>query len=278
MTPSSPPRAQFVWKACIFGPADTPWEGGVFQLRLQFSKDYPQTAPSVQFLSRMFHPNIYKDGALCLDIIQDKWKPIYTVSTILTSIQSLLQDPNPVRAALSWHLRAHSPLPPRPFSRFPTLSLPSPPFASPPRRTPPRTRRPPSCGARTARPTTEWSDYAWRTAERRPPLLLSIPLPSLSLPSRPSSMPVPTRIPTQATSSPLPADTPSFRLEWGPPPSPRPGSIPRPRNTSVHLLPDLLGFRRAGGERSEGPVGEMYCWAEGEETSKSGARRMELQR
>lgn len=29
-----------------------------------------------------------------MDIIQDKWKPIYTVSTILTSIQSLLCDPN----------------------------------------------------------------------------------------------------------------------------------------------------------------------------------------
>jgi ubiquitin-conjugating enzyme E2 A len=42
----------------------------------------------------MFHPNIFPDGTLCLDIIQDKWKPIYTVSTILASIQSLLCDPN----------------------------------------------------------------------------------------------------------------------------------------------------------------------------------------
>jgi ubiquitin-conjugating enzyme E2 A len=39
-------------------------------------------------------PQIFPDGTLCLDIIQDKWKPIYTVSTILTSIQSLLCDPN----------------------------------------------------------------------------------------------------------------------------------------------------------------------------------------
>jgi ubiquitin-protein ligase len=30
---------------------------------------------------------VFPDGTLCLDIIQDKWKPIYTVSTILTSIQ-----------------------------------------------------------------------------------------------------------------------------------------------------------------------------------------------
>ena len=38
---------------------------------------------------------MYSDGTLCLDIIQDQWSPIYTTSTILTSIQSLLTDPNP---------------------------------------------------------------------------------------------------------------------------------------------------------------------------------------
>jgi ubiquitin-conjugating enzyme E2 A len=43
----------------------------------------------------MFHPNVYSDGTLCLDIIQDNWSPIYTVASILTSIQSLLTDPNP---------------------------------------------------------------------------------------------------------------------------------------------------------------------------------------
>jgi ubiquitin-conjugating enzyme E2 A len=37
---------------------------------------------------------VYGDGSLCLDIIQDKWSPIYTISTILLSIQSLLTDPN----------------------------------------------------------------------------------------------------------------------------------------------------------------------------------------
>ena len=26
-----------------------------------------------------FHPNIYPDGTLCLDLIQDNWSPIYSV-------------------------------------------------------------------------------------------------------------------------------------------------------------------------------------------------------
>jgi ubiquitin-conjugating enzyme E2 A len=84
----------FVWNATIIGPDESPWEGGIYTLRLQFPDQYPDKPPRARFITEMFHPNIFPDGTLCLDIIQDKWKPIYTVSTILTSIQSLLCDPN----------------------------------------------------------------------------------------------------------------------------------------------------------------------------------------
>eukprot|EP00164_Ancoracysta_twista_P002274 GFYU01003009.1.p1 GENE.GFYU01003009.1~~GFYU01003009.1.p1 ORF type:complete len:153 (+),score=31.56 GFYU01003009.1:129-587(+) len=84
----------FVWEATIFGPADSPWEGGVFSLRLTFSEQYPEKPPRIKFITEVFHPNVYPDGALCLDIIQDHWSPIYNVSSILTSVQSLLTDPN----------------------------------------------------------------------------------------------------------------------------------------------------------------------------------------
>jgi ubiquitin-conjugating enzyme E2 A len=43
----------------------------------------------------MFHPNIYANGEICLDILQNQWSPIYDIGAILTSIQSLLCDPNP---------------------------------------------------------------------------------------------------------------------------------------------------------------------------------------
>ncbi|KAE9011635.1 hypothetical protein PF005_g10504 [Phytophthora fragariae] len=84
-----------LWQAVIFGPDDTPWEGGTFNLTLEFSEDYPNKAPTVKFITKMFHPNIYNDGQICLDILQNQWSPIYDISAILTSIQSLLCDPNP---------------------------------------------------------------------------------------------------------------------------------------------------------------------------------------
>lgn len=37
---------------------------------------------------------VYSNGDICLDILKHNWSPIYDVAAILTSIQSLLTDPN----------------------------------------------------------------------------------------------------------------------------------------------------------------------------------------
>jgi len=87
------------WHGVIFGPEGTPWEGGTFKLTLKFTEEYPNKAPEVKFVSRMFHPNIYLNGNICIDILQNLWSPIYDVAAILTSIQSLLTDPNPASPA-----------------------------------------------------------------------------------------------------------------------------------------------------------------------------------
>jgi ubiquitin-conjugating enzyme E2 A len=83
------------WECVIFGPEDTIWDGGCFKLIMKFPSDYPNKAPEVKMMSKVFHPNFYNDGRICLDILQDQWSPIYDVKSILTSIQSLLTDPNP---------------------------------------------------------------------------------------------------------------------------------------------------------------------------------------
>jgi len=84
-----------MWEAVIFGPQDTPFEDGTFRLTLEFSEEYPNKPPTVKFVSKIFHPNIYADGSICLDILQNQWSPTYDVAAVLTSIQSLLDEPNP---------------------------------------------------------------------------------------------------------------------------------------------------------------------------------------
>lgn len=43
----------------------------------------------------MTYLSVYADGGICLDILQNRWSPTYDVAAILTSIQSLLDEPNP---------------------------------------------------------------------------------------------------------------------------------------------------------------------------------------
>lgn len=77
------------------GPADTPYQGGVFKLELFLPEGYPLEPPKVRFLTKIYHPNIDKLGRICLDILKNSWTPALNIRTTLLSIQSLLCEPNP---------------------------------------------------------------------------------------------------------------------------------------------------------------------------------------
>ena len=83
------------WQGTIMGPSDSPYYGGVFFLEINFPKEYPFKAPKIYFTTKIFHPNISSKGAICLDILKDKWSPALTINKVLLSITSLLTDPNP---------------------------------------------------------------------------------------------------------------------------------------------------------------------------------------
>ena len=78
------------------GPDDSPYEGGVYFLDINFPKDYPFKPPKVKFTTKVYHMNINSNGDICLDILKDQWSPALTISKVLLSISSLLTDPNPL--------------------------------------------------------------------------------------------------------------------------------------------------------------------------------------
>jgi ubiquitin-conjugating enzyme E2 A len=83
------------WEAVFDGPESTPYEGGKFHLSIDIPKAYPFKPPKVAFKTKIFHPNIYNDGRICLDILNsDKWSPVFSLAQVVQSIQSLLNDPN----------------------------------------------------------------------------------------------------------------------------------------------------------------------------------------
>jgi ubiquitin-conjugating enzyme E2 D/E len=85
----------YEWEGIILGPPDSPFQGGVFRLAIQFPADYPFKPPVVRFKTRIYHPNINATGLICLDILKGNWSPVLTIGKVLLSISSLLTDPNP---------------------------------------------------------------------------------------------------------------------------------------------------------------------------------------
>lgn len=82
------------------------YHGGYFKGQMRFPADFPFSPPTFRFTPAIYHPNVYRDGRLCISILHvagdpttdeldlETWTPAQTVELVLISIVSLLEDPN----------------------------------------------------------------------------------------------------------------------------------------------------------------------------------------
>lgn len=97
----------FLWNVgvMVLNP-ESLYHGGYFKGQMRFPQDFPFSPPSFRFTPALYHPNVYRDGRLCISILHqggdptsdepesETWSPAQTVESVLISIISLLDDPN----------------------------------------------------------------------------------------------------------------------------------------------------------------------------------------
>ncbi|XP_057872991.1 ubiquitin-conjugating enzyme E2 22 isoform X2 [Cryptomeria japonica] len=84
--------------ADIEGPADTPYEGGLFRIKLILPQDFPCSPPKGYFMTKIFHPNIAHNGEICVNILKKDWQPALGLRHVLIVVRCLLIEPFPESA------------------------------------------------------------------------------------------------------------------------------------------------------------------------------------
>ena len=101
-----PTEDPFKWSFTLLGMHNNPFEGEILYGNILFPQNFPNEPPTIQFTSNIYHPNVYKDGKVCMSILHDsrtenfydrpeeKWLPVHTIQSIVLSMMLIIQEPN----------------------------------------------------------------------------------------------------------------------------------------------------------------------------------------
>ena len=82
------------WNVRLNGPPDTPYQGGIFYLTIEFPLTYPLTPPHVKFNTKIYHCNVNSKGRVCTDLLEN-WLPSTSVTQIIFEVYCVLIECNP---------------------------------------------------------------------------------------------------------------------------------------------------------------------------------------
>ena len=85
----------FHWQITLIPPQGTDYEGGFFKIEAKFRENYPETAPILKFITRIFHCNVNSDGHICLNSIKYNWRKSLSMEDVLNHVMILLYKQNP---------------------------------------------------------------------------------------------------------------------------------------------------------------------------------------
>ena len=84
----------------IIPQGDSPYQHGYYFFTVEFPTNYPYSPPKMKYLTNnghtRFHPNLYRNGKVCLSLLNtwrgDKWTSCNTLSSILLHLATLFTD------------------------------------------------------------------------------------------------------------------------------------------------------------------------------------------
>tara|TARA_B100000963_G_scaffold278699_1_gene247115 strand:+ start:9209 stop:9949 length:741 start_codon:yes stop_codon:yes gene_type:complete len=86
--------------AVIFGPGDTIYRHGAYMFGFKFPTNYPVSPPKLTYLTNdgntRFHPNLYRNGKVCLSVLNtwrgEGWTSCQTIRSILLILVTLFHN------------------------------------------------------------------------------------------------------------------------------------------------------------------------------------------